>query len=162
MNLPDKTATQGIADAIPLNPAGGCVGPNGEAAICDFPQGYPTAFVFLLPSTFTFFINGSTITAQHEGWWVIQVRVKYVIGFDANVNPVYSAPYTKSFILKVNLAPQVLSAPLTLQSDFEGTTLQSSPEPLPEEESIEPYISEVSSDGVIELGFPEPMTTTSE
>lgn len=51
---------------------------------------------------------------------------------------------------------------MMLSNEFEGTTLESSPLTMTSDEAVQPFISGVSPDGIIELGFSEPMATTSE
>lgn len=52
--------------------------------------------------------------------------------------------------------------PLLNVQDFNGSVLESEPELLEPDQSMTPYVTDVTSDGLISLGFPEPMTTSSE
>lgn len=49
--------------------------------------------------------------------------------------------------------------PPTIQSmsSFDGVVLESAPAPVADDDSLDPFVSDISSDGVIEFGFPEPI-----
>lgn len=52
--------------------------------------------------------------------------------------------------------------PLLLQSEFEGPILETAPKQLEPSESITPYVTDVSSDGVVTLEFSEVLTTSED
>lgn len=55
-----------------------------------------------------------------------------------------------------------LSIPVLSVDEFDGTVVDEQPEEVAEERQIMPFIARVSSSAVIDIGFQEPLVTTSE
>jgi len=59
-----------------------------------------------------------------------------------------------------NDVPMTLAPPLSQAALLPNTLLESPPMLLPAEQAISPFVTDVSSDGLIKLGFPEVMMTS--
>ena len=88
-----------------------------------------------------------------EGYW----RVIIQVGWD-------TFSYKRQFFIKFDvIVTQILAPfPMLAMSSFEGEVLESEPPQLAPSQAMTPFITDVTSDGLIALGFPEPLETTTE
>lgn len=76
--------------------------------------------------------------------------------------PMLAAPGANTLFepLAMDLNEVQLDIPIIPMTAFEGTVLENTPEALPSDQRITPFVTDVNSSNIVTMGFSEPLATS--